>query len=530
MPTIHRRNPAVTTTCRECGAAYHPWVGRESTHHYCSTACAFRAGRQAGRQTIGTEMARVVEKRAATKARRRPQIATATPVTPSTPHRTPLPPTATDDPTPGPPDTVSMGEPAQQPALDAWQAPNFDQERVGREWRESGEHYARVTAQALSREAQRREGRTLILAGYGLRLSVEHDALIVQDGRTHSTQEPARTTLQRAMHDVSRIICLGATGSLSTAAIRWCQEQAIHVALLTTRGERLATLTAEPLGDSALRRAQYMASTTGLDVQIARELVRRKLLAQQATIATHPELPDRARAHEALDMALAWLGMTEPTPFLSTLDGLRMLEGRAARGYFGAWVGLGVRWARADVRRVPPFWGQVRERSSPLAPTGNARHAVDPVNALLNLDYAVLATQCRQALAARGFDLACGFLHADKPGRDSLVYDLMEPLRGAVDGLVLDLLARTVFHAGNFARGADGSCTLHPQLAKAVVASCRAPQAQIDEHARWLREVLLSPVAQTRPPAPRAQPAQGDATREMTTLDVLAGGAWYTAP
>jgi CRISPR/Cas system-associated endonuclease Cas1 len=38
----------------------------------------------------------------------------------------------------------------------------------------------------------------------------------------------------------------------------------------------------------------------------------------------------------------------------------------------------------------------------------------------------VLESQIRQALAARGFDLACGFLHTDKTGRDSLVYDVME--------------------------------------------------------------------------------------------------------
>jgi CRISPR/Cas system-associated endonuclease Cas1 len=94
-----------------------------------------------------------------------------------------------------------------------------------------------------------------------------------------------------------------------------------------------------------------------------------------------------------------------------------------------------------------------------------------------------------------GFDLACGFLHADKAGRESLVYSLMEPLRGAVDGLVLDMLARTVFHAGDFARGADGSCTLHPQLAKAIVASCRVPHHNA---ASTSRHVLAGAPAQRR--------------------------------
>ncbi len=141
----------------------------------------------------------------------------------------------------------------------------------------------------------------------------------------------------------------------------------------------------------------------------------------------------------------------------------------------------------------------MRERSSPLSSNTNARHAIDPTNALLNYAYGVLEGQIRQVLSARGFDLACGFLHADRPGRDSLVYDLMECERGTIDGLVLDFLARTTFRAGDFIRVSDGSCRLHPQLARAIVASCRVPQARLDEHARWLALALSAERSATMP-------------------------------
>jgi hypothetical protein len=72
------------------------------------------------------------------------------------------------------------------------------------------------------------------------------------------------------------------------------------------------------------------------------------------------------------------------------------------------------------------------------------------------------------------------------------VYDLMECARGAVDGLVLAFMARTVLHAGDFVRTQAGGCRLHPQLARAVVATCRVGQAQMDERAKWLRERLLA--------------------------------------
>jgi CRISP-associated protein Cas1 len=98
-----------------------------------------------------------------------------------------------------------------------------------------------------------------------------------------------------------------------------------------------------------------------------------------------------------------------------------------------------------------------------MAEVGPAvRHMVDLVSAKLNYAYALLEGQCRQALTRLGFDVARGFLHVDKPGRDSLVYDLMECERGAVDGLVLDFLGRTMLHYGDVTPVSDGSCRLHP--------------------------------------------------------------------
>ncbi len=91
-----------------------------------------------------------------------------------------------------------------------------------------------------------------------------------------------------------------------------------------------------------------------------------------------------------------------------------------------------------------------------------ARHAGDPANAILNYPMAVLEEQTVMALSAAGFDLACGFLHADPRGRDALVYDLMELARPLVDERVLTFLQATTFHAGDFTRVSDGSCRLHP--------------------------------------------------------------------
>jgi hypothetical protein len=61
----------------------------------------------------------------------------------------------------------------------------------------------------------------------------------------------------------------------------------------------------------------------------------------------------------------------------------------------------------------------------------------------------------------------------------------------SVDGLLLDVLRQT-FRLGDFITTTDGACRLHPQLARYVVASCRLPDATVQDQARWLRSALLA--------------------------------------
>lgn len=71
------------------------------------------------------------------------------------------------------------------------------------------------------------------------------------------------------------------------------------------------------------------------------------------------------------------------------------------------------------------------------------RGAVDPVNALLNYGYGILYSRVWGALMNAGLDPYAGFLHVDRPGKPSLVLDLIEEFRQpVVDRAVLALLNR----------------------------------------------------------------------------------------
>ncbi len=119
------------------------------------------------------------------------------------------------------------------------------------------------------------------------------------------------------------------------------------------------------------------------------------------------------------------------------------------------------------------------------------RHARHPVNALLNYGYAVLESQVRIAIAAAGLDPTIGHLHVCQPGRDSFVYDLMEPHRPGVDRVVLDFVRGNVFTPRDFVIDTQGACRLHPELARRVAALPAASTANIAETTQSLVQTRL---------------------------------------
>ncbi len=91
---------------------------------------------------------------------------------------------------------------------------------------------------------------------------------------------------------------------------------------------------------------------------------------------------------------------------------LLSIEGRAAQHYWDALQAV-----------VPEAYGW---------PGRQTRGAQDPVNAALNYGYGILYGQVERALVLAGLDPYAGFIHADRPGKPSLVFDLIEEFRAVV--------------------------------------------------------------------------------------------------
>ncbi len=175
---------------------------------------------------------------------------------------------------------------------------------------------------------------------------------------------------------------------------------------------------------------------------------------------------------------------------IADVETLRLIEGRAALAYFGCWQSIPLKWKGVGRHPIPLEWMAVGQRESLL--TGVNRNANHPVNAILNYAYGVLESQVRIATVASGLDPAIGYLHACRPGRSALVYDLMEPLRPMVDRLILQFIRSHTFTPADFPIMPKGVCRLHPQLAKTVAGlavSEERVKAGLDEFTGCLKKI-----------------------------------------
>jgi CRISPR-associated endonuclease Cas1 len=309
-----------------------------------------------------------------------------------------------------------------------------------------------------------------VLAGYGVRVSVERGHLHVADNVLGEHREGL---LARATAKLKRLVVLGHTGLVSLDAMRWLHDVGAAFVHIDADGTVITVSAPVGLDDARLRRAQVLAAFSGVALHITRELLRAKLDGQLRVLE---RIPDTEHAYAAVVQAI------EGLPEADGAVALRVLEARAAAAYWSAWSSLPVRFVTRDQGRVPEHWRTFGSRVSPL--TSSPRTAANPANALLNYLYALLESETRIALLTMGLDPGMGLLHADQRSRDSLACDLMETVRPAVDAYVLELLERRMFAAREFFETRTGNCRLVSPL----------PQLLCETAPRW--RALIGPVVE----------------------------------
>lgn len=355
----------------------------------------------------------------------------------------------------------------------------------------------------------------LVADGYGITLRVLYGRLHIEDG-----VGPHRRSLvvDRAGAGLERLVLLGKTGSLTLEALSWLRAIGAALVHLSPDGALLAHSVPYGYNGHPIRRAQALAVTTGLDVDLARHLISQKLDGQRANLA-----------RLCVNNLDTFDGLREALYRAGTIEDVRICEAQAAALYWNAWGTVPIRLRGRDLARMPAHWARYASRASIL--TGAPRAATNPVNALLNYLYSLLESESRLALLGVGLDPTLGVLHADQRNRDSFALDAMEPVRPSVDAFVLDLLEERVLTSRNFVELPNGVCRVRAPLTHELALTLgrwRLLMAPIAAHlAQVFRAALLarSGSKATRPRASgkganarRGEPGSPGSSQEMAEI------------
>ena len=119
----------------------------------------------------------------------------------------------------------------------------------------------------------------LTLFGYGIQVRVDRGHLLIEDG---IGEDRRKIRLARVGHGLKRLVCIGADGFISLAALQWLAAQDASFVLLERDGSVLTATGPVRPSDAKLRRAQALAHVSGAALRITRELIRQKLAGQES--------------------------------------------------------------------------------------------------------------------------------------------------------------------------------------------------------------------------------------------------------
>jgi len=167
---------------------------------------------------------------------------------------------------------------------------------------------------------------------------------------------------------------------------------------------------------------------------------------------------------------------------------IMMIESHAAGAYWRTFRDVGLRERKNG--NLPRSWLRFAQRNKGAQFLGN-QHASHPINAMLNYCYIVEAGRLAKALAAQGLCLSIGYLHSDKKGRNSLVWDAIEPLRLAIDAKVFEFVAEHEFARSDFPQSGYNVHRLSRDVTQLLLHQASLPAREIEEAAEWMLKTIM---------------------------------------
>jgi CRISPR-associated protein Cas1 len=291
--------------------------------------------------------------------------------------------------------------------------------------------------------------RRLVVDGYG--------RIVSRHGKQIIVREKGRVLHRVTPENLRQIVLMG-RGSITFDALRLLSEYGVDVIALDRYGRLAMRLSTGMMRTVRTRREQYKAYGDERSGHLSKGFIYAKMRNQYALLGTfaktrrdtHPEdaellLEGRGEIKQLMER----LQRVEDQPIEEIRGHLMALEAMSSKIYWGA------------VEMIIPESFGFEGRSG--------RGAVDPVNAMLNYGYALLQGEVWRGVHYAGLDPYGGFLHTDRPGRPSLVLDLMEEFRQQlVDKTTLSLVTKREVAPEDF-HYEEGRCLIGERVRRKLI-------------------------------------------------------------
>ena len=294
----------------------------------------------------------------------------------------------------------------------------------------------------------------------------QDEAYLALDGGNVVVLRENRELARFPLHNFEQITTFGYTGA-SPALMRKCAEDNIALTFMTPEGRFQARVIGRMNGNVLLRREQYRrADDEEASLILARSFILGKIYNARWIIERmRRDYAMRIDEEKFQNISAFLQNSCREVMQTSDLEALRGVEGKAAVSYFSAFDDM-------ILKQKEDFFFTERNRRPPL----------DNMNCLLSFLYALLMNDVGAAVEGVGLDSYVGFLHRDRPGRQSLALDLMEELRPLADRTAFSMVNTKKINGKDFRLEEGGAVYLTDDGRKKIIEAWHAHKEGMITH------------------------------------------------
>jgi len=228
-----------------------------------------------------------------------------------------------------------------------------------------------------------------------------------------------------------RLICPLWMAYFDTGVMDWLYEHNISLTMISRDWHSVDVVVPRHAKSNQvfLKRKQFLLTWEQGGRGVASRLMEKKLQAQSRVLEEEGFLEESKRI-KGIALTVKKVGQVTSLP-----ADLLAWEGQASAIYWNALKDIPVVWTNGGKNLPSERFITLGERQGM---NRNGRYAITPYHGMLNYLVGMTIGRLRIEVVGYGLDTDAGFYHVDDEYRESLLWDLIEPLRPPLEGQLID--------------------------------------------------------------------------------------------